>query len=295
MEKVLIIALAFFAIVIFFKCVRVVPQADNWVVERLGKYVATLNPGLNLINPLLSRISKKVDIRERVLDMPRQGIITSDNAILEVDGVVYFKVMDPYKSFYGIQDLEWAIMNLAQTTLRSIMGKMTLDESLSLREKINKELLIVLDDATDSWGTKITRVELKDIAPPAELAKAMALQLKAERERRARVLEAEAKKEAAEKEAQGVKLAQILEAEGRKESAMRDAEARERLAEAEASALRMVSDSLKTTGGDPLTYLIGQEYVKGLVKLSESQNSKFVVFPSDILDTIKGILGKKMM
>ena len=293
MEKVLIIALAFFAIVIFFKCVRVVPQAENWVVERLGKYVATLNPGLNLINPLLSRISKKVDIRERVLDMPRQGIITSDNAILEVDGVVYFKVMDPYKSFYGIQDLEWAIMNLAQTTLRSIMGKMTLDESLSLREKINKELLVVLDDATDSWGTKITRVELKDIAPPAELAKAMALQLKAERERRARVLEAEAKKEAAEKEAQGVKLAQILEAEARKEAAMRDAEARERLAEAEANAVRMVSESLKSTGGDPLVYLIGQEYVKGLTKISESQNAKFIMIPPDILETVKGIFGKK--
>ena len=287
MEKVLIVALAFFAIVIFFKCVRVVPQAENWVVERLGKYVGTLNPGLNLINPLLSRISKKVDIRERVLDMPRQGIITSDNAILEVDGVVYFKVMDPYKSFYGIQDLEWAIMNLAQTTLRSIMGKMTLDESLSLREKINKELLIVLDDATDSWGTKITRVELKDIAPPAELAKAMALQLKAERERRARVLEAEAKKEAAEKEAQGVKLAQILEAEARKEAAMRDAEARERLAEAEANAVRMVSESLKSTGGDPLVYLIGQEYVKGLTKISESQNAKFIMIPPDILETVK--------
>jgi len=293
MEKVLIVALAFFAIVIFFKCVRVVPQAENWVVERLGKYVGTLNPGLNLINPLLSRISKKVDIRERVLDMPRQGIITSDNAILEVDGVVYFKVMDPYKSFYGIQDLEWAIMNLAQTTLRSIMGKMTLDESLSLREKINKELLIVLDDATDSWGTKITRVELKDIAPPAELAKAMALQLKAERERRARVLEAEAKKEAAEKEAQGVKLAQILEAEARKEAAMRDAEARERLAEAEANAVRMVSESLKSTGGDPLVYLIGQEYVKGLTKISESQNAKFIMIPPDILETVKGIFGKK--
>jgi regulator of protease activity HflC (stomatin/prohibitin superfamily) len=273
--------------------VRVVPQAENWVVERLGKYVATLNPGLNLINPLLSKISKKVDIRERVLDMPRQGIITSDNAILEVDGVVYFKVMDPYKSFYGIQDLEWAIMNLAQTTLRSIMGKMTLDESLSLREKINKELLVVLDDATDSWGTKITRVELKDIAPPAELAKAMALQLKAERERRARVLEAEAKKEAAEKEAQGVKLAQILEAEARKEAAMRDAEARERLAEAEANAVRMVSESLKSTGGDPLVYLIGQEYVKGLTKISESQNAKFIMIPPDILETVKGIFGKK--
>ncbi|HOU85938.1 MAG TPA: stomatin-like protein [Spirochaetota bacterium] len=293
MEKVLIVALAFFAIVIFFKCVRVVPQAENWVVERLGKYVGTLNPGLNLINPLLSKISKKVDIRERVLDMPRQGIITSDNAILEVDGVVYFKVMDPYKSFYGIQNLEWAIMNLAQTTLRSIMGKMTLDESLSLREKINKELLVVLDDATDSWGTKITRVELKDIAPPAELAKAMALQLKAERERRARVLEAEAKKEAAEKEAQGVKLAQILEAEARKESAMRDAEARERLAEAEANAVRMVSESLKSTGGDPLVYLIGQEYVKGLTKISESQNAKFIMIPPDILETVKGIFGKK--
>ncbi|HOF34032.1 MAG TPA: stomatin-like protein [Spirochaetota bacterium] len=293
MEKILIVALAFFAIVIFFKCVRVVPQAENWVVERLGKYVATLNPGLNLINPLLSKISKKVDIRERVLDMPRQGIITSDNAILEVDGVVYFKVMDPYKSFYGIQNLEWAIMNLAQTTLRSIMGKMTLDESLSLREKINKELLVVLDDATDSWGTKITRVELKDIAPPAELAKAMALQLKAERERRARVLEAEAKKEAAEKEAQGVKLAQILEAEARKESAMRDAEARERLAEAEANAVRMVSESLKSTGGDPLVYLIGQEYVKGLTKISESQNAKFIMIPPDILETVKGIFGKK--
>ncbi|HPJ15646.1 MAG TPA: stomatin-like protein [Spirochaetota bacterium] len=293
MEKVLIVALGFFAIVIFFKCVRVVPQAENWVVERLGKYVATLNPGLNLINPLLSKISKKVDIRERVLDMPRQGIITSDNAILEVDGVVYFKVMDPYKSFYGIQDLEWAIMNLAQTTLRSIMGKMTLDESLSLREKINKELLVVLDDATDSWGTKITRVELKDIAPPAELAKAMALQLKAERERRARVLEAEAKKEAAEKEAQGVKLAQILEAEARKEAAMRDAEARERLAEAEANAVRMVSESLKSTGGDPLVYLIGQEYVKGLTKISESQNAKFIMIPPDILETVKGIFGKK--
>lgn len=291
--QIFIVALAVFVLILFFKGVRIVPQAENWVVERLGKYVATLNPGLNIINPVLSRISKKVDIRERVLDMPKQGIITSDNAILEVDGVVYFKVMDPYKSFYGIQNLEWAIMNLAQTTLRSIMGKMTLDESLSSREQINKELLVVLDEATDSWGTKITRVELKDIAPPAELAKAMALQLKAERERRARVLEAEAKKEAAEKEAQGVKLAQILEAEARKEAAMKDAEARERLAEAEANAVRMVSESLKTSGGDPLVYLIGQEYVKGLTKISESPNSKFIMIPPDIIDTIKGIFGKK--
>jgi regulator of protease activity HflC (stomatin/prohibitin superfamily) len=287
-----VVALGFFVLILLMKGVRIVPQAENWVIERLGKYVKTLNPGLNLINPLFSKVSKKVDVRERVLDMPKQGIITSDNAIVEVDGVVYFKIMDPYKSYYGIQNLEFAIMNLAQTTLRSIMGKLTLDESLSSREKINNELLVVLDDATDAWGTKITRVELKDIAPPSELAKAMALQLRAERERRARVLEAEAKKEAAEKEAEGVKRAQILEAEARKESAFRDAEARERLAEAEANAIRMVSETLSKSGGDPLTYLIGQEYVKGLVKLGESPNSKFVVLPTDIVDSVKGLFGK---
>ncbi len=286
----LILALAFLVVFLIFKGVRIVPQAENWVVERFGKYAGTLNPGLNFINPLFSRISTKIDIREQVLDLPPQGIITEDNASVKVDGVVFYKILDPYKSYYGIQDLQWAISNLALTTLRSIMGKLTLDQSLSSREKINAELLHVLDDATDSWGTKITRVEIKDIVPPADLQQAMALQMKAERERRATVLEAEAQKEAQEKKAEGFKRAQILEAEARKESALRDAEARERLAEAEAKAITMVAASLTASGGDPVAYLIGQEYVKGLVTLGNSQNSKMVVFPADVLNTIKSII-----
>ncbi|MBN1533400.1 MAG: SPFH/Band 7/PHB domain protein, partial [Spirochaetes bacterium] len=201
-------------------------------------------------------------------------------------------IMDPYKAFYGIQNLEFAISNLALTSLRSIMGKMTLDQSLSSRDKINAELLKILDEATDSWGTKITRVEIKDIEPPKDLQQAMTLQMKAERERRATVLEAEAQREAQEKKAEGFKRAQILEAEARKESASRDAEARERLAEAEANAIRMVTDTLKASGGDTLTYLIGQEYVKGLMRLSESANSKVVLVPADILNTIRSFLKK---
>ncbi len=285
----LIIAVAVLAIFLTLKGVRIVPQAQNWLVERFGKYAATLSPGLNLINPLFSRVAAKIDIREQVLDLPPQGIITEDNAAVKVDGVVFYKILDPYKAYYGIEHLEFAISNLALTTLRSIMGKMTLDNCLSSREKINAELLKILDDATDSWGTKITRVEIKDIQPPQDLQQAMALQMKAERERRATVLEAEAQKEAQEKKAEGFKRAQILEAEARKESALRDAEARERLAQAEANAISSVAGALKSTGGDPLMYLLGQEYVKGLVRLGESQNSKMVILPADLIDSVRNI------
>ena len=288
----LILALAFLAVLLIFKGVRIVPQAENWIVERFGKFAGILNPGLNLINPIFSRISRKVDIRETVLDMPKQGTITSDNATIEVDGVVYYKIMDPYKSYYGIDNLKYALQNLSQTSLRSIMGRMSLDESLSSREKINAELLIVLDEATDAWGTKITRVEIKDIAPPHDITNAMTLQMRAEREKRALILGAEAKREAAEKEAEGLKRAMILEAEARKESAERDAEARERLAQAEANAINSVAASLKGTGGDPLIYLLGQEYVKGMVRLGESQNSKIVVLPADLIESVKSIFKK---
>ncbi|HOO73397.1 MAG TPA: SPFH domain-containing protein [Spirochaetota bacterium] len=286
------IAVGIFVIFMILKGVRIVPQAENWIVERFGKYSTTLNPGLNLINPIFSRVAKKIDIRESVLDLPKQGTITSDNASLEVDGIVYFKIMDTYKAYYGIQNLHYAIQNLAQTNIRSILGKMTLDESLSSREKINADLLITLDEATDAWGTKITRVEIKDIQPPDDIVNAMTLQMKAEREKRARILEAEAKKEAAEREAEGIKRAQILAAEARKESAERDAEARERLAQAEATAIKVVSDSLQSSHGDPLTYLLGQEYVKGLVKLGDSANSKFIVLPPDLLESVKNIFKK---
>lgn len=271
MEAGIVIAVAFIALVLVLKGVRVVPQAENWIVERFGRYLVTLNPGLNLINPLFSRVAQKVDIREGVLDLPKQGIITKDNASLQVDGIVYFKIMDPYKSYYGITNLRWAIQNIAQTTLRSIMGRMTLDESLSSREKINAELLTVLDEATDAWGTKITRVEIKDIQPPEDITLAMTLQMKAEREKRARILEAEAKLEAAQ----------------------READARERLAKAEANAIQFVAESLTSTGGDPLVYLLGQEYVKGLTKISESANGKFVLLPADILETLKSMFSSK--
>lgn len=288
-----VIAVAILAFILIAKGVKVVPQAENWIVERFGKFASTLSPGLNLINPLFSKIAKKTDIREQVLDLPAQGIITEDNATVKVDGVVFYKILDPYKAFYGIENLQWAITNLALTTLRSIMGKMTLDQSLSSRDKINMELLQILDDATDSWGTKITRVEIKDIVPPEGLQQAMSLQMKAERERRATVLEAEAQKEAQEKKAEGFKRAQILQAEARKESALRDAEARERLAQAEANAIQSVASSLKNTGGDPLIYLLGQEYVKGLMSISNSQSSKVVVLPADFMDTIQNLFKAK--
>jgi len=286
-------AIAILIIVLIVKGVRIVPQAENWLVERFGKYATTLKPGLNLINPVFSRISQKIDVREQVLDLPPQGIISEDNAAVKVDGVVFYKIMDPYKAYYGIENLQLAISNLALTSLRSIMGKMALDHSLSSRDKINAELLQILDEATDSWGTKITRVEIKDIVPPEDLLQAMALQMKAERERRATVLEAEAQKEAQEKKAEGFKRAQILEAEARKESALRDAEARERLAQAEASAIGVVATALKSTGGDPLVYLLGQEYVKGLMKISDAQSSKVVVLPSDFMNTIQNIFKVK--
>jgi regulator of protease activity HflC (stomatin/prohibitin superfamily) len=288
-----VLAVAVLVIILIYKGVRIVPQAENWLVERFGKFAVTLKPGLNLINPVFSRVSSKIDVREQVLDLPPQGIITEDNAAVKVDGVVFYKILDPYKAFYGIEDLEFAISNLALTTLRSIMGRMTLDNSLSSRDKINAELLKILDEATDSWGTKITRVEIKDIVPPPDLQQAMTLQMKAERERRATVLEAEAQKEAQEKKAEGFKRAQILEAEARKESALRDAEARERLAQAEANAISSVAGALKSSGGDPLLYLLGQEYVKGLTKLGDSQNAKLVVLPADFIDSIKNLFKVK--
>ena len=289
---IVLVAVGLIALFLIFNGIRIVPQAENWIVERFGKFTGILKPGLNLINPLFSRIPIKFDIREQLIDMPRQSIITSDNATVDVNGVLFFKVMDPYKAFYGIENVKFAISNLSKTSIRSIMGRMALDETLSNREKINRELLAILDEATDAWGTKITRVEIQDITPPQDIADAMARQMKAERQRRATVLEAQADREAAIERAEGYKQAQILEAEARKEAANRDSEARERLSQAEANAINVVAVALKSTGGDPLTYLLGQEYVKGLTKLGESANSKFVVLPADIMNTLGNIFKK---
>ncbi|MBN2435806.1 MAG: SPFH/Band 7/PHB domain protein [Spirochaetes bacterium] len=293
MNFYLVIALFVLAGVLILKGVRIVPQAENWIVERFGQYRVTLQAGLNLINPFFSRVVKKIDIREQLIDMPSQSIITADNATVNVNGVVFFKIMDPYKAFYGIDHLEFGIQSLAQTSLRAIMGKLTLDESLSKRDKINSELLAILDDATDAWGTKITRVELQDIDPPADIKDAMASQMKAERNKRAQILEAEGQKQSAIEKAEGMKRSAILKAEGEKEAAELEAEARERLAQAEAKALEMVAESLKVVKGDPMMYLLGQEYIKKMGDLAGSPNSKFVVLPSDLQQTIRGIFEKK--
>ncbi|HCL56021.1 MAG TPA: paraslipin [Spirochaetia bacterium] len=285
---ILVAAVALFVLILILKAVRVVPQAENWILERFGKFADIMKPGLNMINPLFSRVAKKVDVREGVLDLPEQEIITADNAGILVDGVVFFKIMDPYKSYYGIQNLSWAISNLAQTTLRSLMGQLTLDESLSSRDQVNSKLLLILDEATDSWGTKITRVEIRNIQPKQQIAEAMEKQMRAERERRATVLQAEGEKTAQILRAEGEKNARILESEGRKEASFRDAEAREKLAQAEANALKMVAESLK--GADPTVYLLGQQYVKSLLELGQSPNAKFVVIPADIMNSVKGLL-----
>ncbi|MDA3901084.1 MAG: SPFH/Band 7/PHB domain protein [Spirochaetes bacterium] len=293
MTYYLIIALLVFGGILIIKGVRIVPQAENWIVERFGKYRITLQAGLNLINPFFSKVAKRVDIRERLIDMPSQPIITADNATVNVNGVVFFKIMDPYKSFYGIDHLEFGIQSLAQTSLRAIMGKMTLDESLSKRDKINNELLGILDDATDPWGAKITRVELQDIDPPTDIKDAMASQMKAERNKRAQILEAEGMKQSAIEKAEGLKRSAILKAEGGKEAAELESEARERLAQAEARALQMVAESLLSTKGDPMIYLLGQEYIKKMADLAASPNSKFVMLPSDLQQTLKGLFEKR--
>jgi regulator of protease activity HflC (stomatin/prohibitin superfamily) len=293
MTYYLIIALLVFGGILIIKGVRIVPQAENWIVERFGKYRITLQAGLNLINPFFSKVAKRVDIRERLIDMPSQPIITADNATVNVNGVVFFKIMDTYKSFYGIDHLEFGIQSLAQTSLRAIMGKMTLDESLSKRDKINNELLGILDDATDPWGAKITRVELQDIDPPTDIKDAMASQMKAERNKRAQILEAEGMKQSAIEKAEGLKRSAILKAEGGKEAAELESEARERLAQAEARALQMVAESLLSTKGDPMIYLLGQEYIKKMADLAASPNSKFVMLPSDLQQTLKGLFEKR--
>lgn len=279
-------------IVIVIKGVRIVPQAENWIVERFGKFQGILQPGLNFINPFITRVAKKIDIRERLIDMPRQSIITSDNATLNVNGVIFFKIMDPYKSYYGIENLQYGMAALGQTSLRAIMGKMTLDESLSSRDKINKELLMILDDATDSWGAKITRVEIQDIEPPADVKDAMTQQMKAERMKRAQILEAEGMKQSAIEKAEGEKRAAVLTAEGQKESAQLQAEARERLAKAESEAIRMVTESLSVTKGDPTMYLLGQEYIKKMGDMASSPNTKFLIMPAEIGTTIKKLFEK---
>jgi regulator of protease activity HflC (stomatin/prohibitin superfamily) len=270
--------------------VKSVPQGMEYTVERFGKYTNTLTPGLNIIVPIIDRIGKKMVMMEQVMDVPSQEVITKDNAMVTVDGVIFYQVMDAAKAAYEVSQLGWAILNLVMTNIRTVMGSMDLDELLSRRDDINARLLSVVDDATTPWGIKVTRIEIKDIAPPKDLVEAMGRQMKAERLKRASILEAEGLRQSEILRAEGAQQAAILEAEGRKEASYRDADARERLAQAEARATLMVSEAISKGDVQAINYFVAQKYIEALKDIGASGNSKLVFMPLDSSSVI-GALG----
>jgi len=268
-----------------------VPQGWNWTVQRFGRFTRTLSPGLSLIIPFMDQIGRKQNMMEQVLDIPPQEVISADNAGVTTDAVCFYQVLDPVKASYEVNNLTGAMQNLVMTNIRAVLGSMEIDEMLSNRDSINSNLLVKVDEATDPWGVKITRVEIRDISPPQDLVDAMARQMKAEREKRALILEAEGSREAAIQIAEGEKRSEILKAEGELEAAKRDAEARERLAEAEARATEVVSNAIAGGNSQAINYFVAQKYVDALGKLAESPNNKVMMIPLEAGSVIGAIGG----
>jgi regulator of protease activity HflC (stomatin/prohibitin superfamily) len=283
-----LVAVAFLAVAM---SVRSVPQGMEYTVERFGRYTQTLRPGFNLIVPFFDRIGAKMNMMEQVLEVPRQEVITKDNAMVTVDGVIFYQVLDAAKAAYEVTNLQNATRNLTMTNVRTVMGSMDLDELLSQRDKINHQLLKVVDDATAPWGIKVTRIEIKDIAPPKDLVESMGRQMKAERDKRAAILEAEGLRQAAILKAEGEKQAAILQAEGQREAAFRSAEARERSAEAEAKATSVVSEAIAKGNVQALNYFIAQRYVEALQRVASAPNQKLIFMPLEAAGVIGAIGG----
>jgi len=276
----------------FMSSIKVVKQGYQYTIEHFGRFTTVARPGLNFYPAFVYRVGRRVNMMEQVIDIPQQEIITKDNAMISTDGVVFFQVLDAAKAAYEVSDLYIALLNLVTTNLRTVMGSMDLDETLSKRDEINVRLLQVVDHATTPWGVKITRVEIKDIRPPTDIVNAMARQMKAEREKRANILEAEGSRASAILRAEGEKQSKILEAEGRREAAFRDAEARERAAEAEAKATKMVSDAIETGSAQAINYFVAQKYVEAVGKFATSPNAKTILFPveaTQLIGTLGGI------
>lgn len=279
------------AIAALWSTVKIVPQGYNYTVENFGRYTRTLQPGLHILVPVMERVGTRMNMKEQVLDIPSQDVITRDNAMVRVNGVTFYQVINAANAAYEVDMLEHSIINLTMTNIRTVMGSMDLDELLSNRDHINAQLLHVVDAATESWGIKVTRIEIKDIDPPRDLVDSMARQMKAEREKRAQILEAQGAREAAILEAEGEKQAAVLEAEGRREAAFKDAEARERQAEAEAKATQMVSEAIANGNVQAINYFIANNYVKALEKLAASPNQKVIMMPLEASSVIGSIAG----
>ena len=289
---VFVAAFVIFAIVMIRSGIKQVPQAQEWTIERFGKYTNTIRPGLNLIIPFVDRVGFKLSLRETVLDIPPQDVISYDNATITADGVAFYQIVDPAKAAYEVRDLERALSNLSLTNLRTVIGSMSLDDVLSKRDDINERLLRVIDEASNPWGIKVNRVEIKDLSPPADLVEAMGRQMKAEREKRADILTAEGAKQAAILRAEGQKQAAILQAEGRREAAFRDAEAREREAGAEAEATRSVSEAIAAGDIQSVNYFVAQRYIEAIGNLAAAPNQRVILFPieaSSVIGSLGGI------
>jgi regulator of protease activity HflC (stomatin/prohibitin superfamily) len=283
------IALLVLVVLIFFAGVKTVPQGEVWTVERFGAYTHLLQPGLNFIIPFVDGVGRKMNVQEQVLDIPEQSVITRDNASVAVDGIIYFRVMEPEMAAYQVTFLNVALTTLAMTNIRAVIGEMELDATLSSRERINSQLLTILDGATMPWGVKVSRVEIRKIEPPENLIRSMNLQMTAERERRAVVARADGDRQAAIMRAEGEKQALVLAAEGRRLAAVQDAEARERLAQAEAEATRMVSESAAAYGESALRYFIADRYVRAFQSMASAPNSRLVVVPMEAVSLAGGI------